>query len=126
MSENISLLGDDEVTYTNQDILDIISFKKKEIDLFKKWLAYNDYDWEDPKLSLGYIKLGQVDLSETFQENNFDCVNNKFKKNLNISKIELLGDNGASTDYPYTLEGRDWKQIQKEFLKTGYESRSMR
>ena len=32
MSENISLLGDDEVTYTNQDILDIISFKKKEID----------------------------------------------------------------------------------------------
>ena len=102
------------------------SFKKKEIDSFKKWLAYNDYDWEDPKLSLGYIKLGQVDLSETFQENNFDCVNNKFKKNLNISKIELLGDNGASTDYPYTLEGRDWKQIQKEFLKTGYESRSMR
>ena len=32
MSENISLLGDDEVTYTKQDILDIISFKKKEID----------------------------------------------------------------------------------------------
>ena len=32
MSENISLLGDDEVTYTNQGILDIISFKKKEID----------------------------------------------------------------------------------------------
>ena len=32
MSENISLLGDDELTYTNQDILDIISFKKKEID----------------------------------------------------------------------------------------------
>ena len=32
MSQNISLLGDDEVTYTNQDILDIISFKKKEID----------------------------------------------------------------------------------------------
>ena len=32
MVDNISLLGDDEVTYTNQDILDIISFKKKEID----------------------------------------------------------------------------------------------
>ena len=32
MVDNISLLGDDELTYTNQDILDIISFKKKEID----------------------------------------------------------------------------------------------
>ena len=30
--DDISLLGDDDVTYTNQDILDIISFKKKEID----------------------------------------------------------------------------------------------
>ena len=32
MSENISLLGDDEVTYTNKDFLDILLFKKKEID----------------------------------------------------------------------------------------------
>ena len=110
----------DTIAYHTHD------FKKKEIDSFKEWLAYNDYDWEDPKLSLGYIKLGQVDLSETFQDSSFACVNKKFEKNLNISKIELLGENGASADYPCTLSGRDWKQIQKEFLEKGYESRSMR
>ena len=31
------------------------TFKKKEIENFKKWLKENNYDWEDPKLSLGYI-----------------------------------------------------------------------
>jgi hypothetical protein len=35
---------------------------KKEMQGFKTWLKENNYDWEDPKLSLGYIKLGQVDL----------------------------------------------------------------
>ena len=32
MSENISLLGEDEVTYTKKDFVDTILFKKKEID----------------------------------------------------------------------------------------------
>ena len=32
MSENISLLGDDEVTYNHTDLIDILLFKKKEID----------------------------------------------------------------------------------------------
>ena len=32
MSENISLLGEDEVAYTKKDFVDTILFKKKEID----------------------------------------------------------------------------------------------
>ena len=29
-------------------------FKKKEMEGFRTWLKSNNYDWEDPKLSLGY------------------------------------------------------------------------
>ena len=32
MSENISLLGDNELTYTDQDFVDRLLFKKNEID----------------------------------------------------------------------------------------------
>jgi hypothetical protein len=32
----------------------------------KKW-----YDWNDPQLALGYIKIGQVDLVNSFGTDNF-------------------------------------------------------
>jgi hypothetical protein len=31
----------------------------------------NGFDWNDPKLSLGYIKLGQVNLEKSFGTKDF-------------------------------------------------------
>ena len=101
-------------------------FKKNEMQEYRSWLKNNDYDWEDLKLSLGYIKLGQVDLDEAFDTKNFMKVYDVMKDNLNISKIEVIGKDQCSADFPYTLDSEDWKQIQIEGLKRGYESYSMR
>ena len=101
-------------------------FKKDEINDFRKWLKENNYDWEDPKLSLGYIKLGQVDLESSFQNKSFMKIYGTMKDNLNISKIQLIGSENYENNFPYTLESDDWKQIQIEGLKRGYESRSVR
>ena len=102
------------------------SFKKSEMDDFRKWLKENNCDWNDPKLSLGYIKLGQVDLKRSFGTENFKEIYNKLSNNLNITKIEVFDGQTTNCDYSYSLESPDWQQIQIESLKKGYESYSMR
>jgi len=101
-------------------------FKKEEMDRYRAWLKENNYDWEDPKLSLGYIKIGQVDLETSFQNRPFTSIYEAMKDNLNIKNITIRGVGIHQNDFPYTLESDDWKQIQMEGLKRGYESRSMR
>ena len=96
-------------------------FKKEEMDGFRKWLEENNYDWEDPKLALGYIKLGQVDLDAPFGD-----VYSSMKNNLNISCIEIDGEEAVKNYYPYKLGDDKWRQLQMEQLKEDYESRSVR
>jgi len=102
------------------------NFKKEEMDGFRKWLQENNFDWDDPKLSLGYIKVGQVDLETSFQNRPFKLIYDEMKNNLNIKNISIRGSENYENDFPYTLDSADWKQIQMEGLKRGYESRSMR
>ena len=102
-------------------------FKKEEMDEYRAWLKENNYDWEDPKLSLGYIKIGQVDLQRTFGASaTFKEIYETMSNNLNITSIKTISNRTIECAYPYTLDSDDWRQIQMEGLKKGYESRSMR
>jgi len=110
-----------------QTITEDQDFKKKEMNQYRQWLKENGYDWEDPKLSLGYIKIGQVDLQRTFGTNaSIHDIHYAMNDNLNITSIRTITGPSVECDYPYTLESDDWKQIQIEGLKQGYESRSVR
>ena len=103
------------------------NFKKQEMDEYRAWLKENNYDWEDPKLSLGYIKIGQVDLQRTFGASaTFKEIYETMSHNLNITSIKTMSNRTIECEYPYTLDSDDWQQIQMEGLKKGYESRSMR
>jgi len=109
-----------------QTVTEEQDFKKKEMDEYRAWLKDNGYDWEDPKLSLGYTKIGQVDLQRTFGVNaTFKEIYETMSKNLNISNIKTMSNRTIECAYPYTLDSDDWRQIQIEGLKKGYESRSM-
>ncbi len=106
---------------------DTFDWKKEEMDNYRTWLAENGYDWEDSKLALGYIKIGQVDMKLGFQNNPFRKVYDAMKDNLNIKNINIIGSQNWENDFPYTLESEDWKRIQIDNLREGYyESRSMR
>jgi hypothetical protein len=101
-------------------------FKKREMDEYRAWLKENNYDWEDPELSLGYIKIGQVDLQRTFGASaTFKEIYDTMTNNLNITSIKAMSNRTIECAYPYTLDSDDWQQIQMEGLKRGYESRSM-
>ena len=102
-------------------------FKKEEMDEYRAWLKENNYDWEDPELSLGYIKIGQVDLQGSFGASaTFKEIYEVMSNNLNITSIKTMSNRTIECEYPYTLDSEDWRQIQMEGLKKGYESRSMR
>jgi hypothetical protein len=110
-----------------QTVTEEQDFKKVEMDEYRTWLKQNNYDWEEPKLSLGYIKIGQVDLQRTFGTNaTIHDVHRTMNNNLDITSIRTITGPSIETDYPYTLDSDDWKQIQIEGLKQGYESRNMR
>ena len=110
-----------------QTITEQHDFKKEEMDDYRTWLEDNGYEWDDPKLSLGYIKIGQVDLQRTFgSDASIHDIHKVMNDNLNITSIRTIHGPSIETDYPYTLDSDDWKQIQIEGLKQGYESRSVR
>ena len=118
--------GEFDIEWGDTITEDTHEFKKGEMQGFRSWLKENNYDWEDPKLSLGYIKIGQVDLKTSFQKNKFTDIYEDMKNNLNIRNITVTDKENVSNDFPYALESSDWKQIQLKELKRGYESRSMR
>jgi len=47
-------------------------------------------------------------------------------ENLNITRIEILAQQTVHCEYPYTLDDKEWQEIQMKTLRKGYESRSMR
>ena len=102
------------------------SFKREEMDQYRAWLKSNGYDWDDPRLSLGYIKIGQTDMKLAFGDKKFLEVYDEMKDNLNITGIHIIGTQSWHNLYDYTLGDDDWKQIQIKALKEGYESRSVR
>ena len=97
-------------------------FKQIEMHEYRSWLSENNYDWQDPRLSLGYIKIGQVDMEKTFGGMDYKEIYHTLSENLNIKSISTTN---VTADFPYTLDSDDWKQIQIESLRQGYESRNM-
>ena len=102
-------------------------FKKQEMDEYRAWIKDNGYDWEDPKLALGYIKIGQVDLQRTFGASaTFNEIYETMSDNLNITNIKTMSNRTIECEYPYTLDSDNWQKIQIESLRQGYESHNMR
>jgi hypothetical protein len=99
---------------------DTFDWKRKEMDDYRAWLKENNYDWEDAKLSLGYIKIGQVDLKKTFDNASFQEIYNTMTNNLDITSIKIVGLDSVECDYPYSLDSEDWQSIQKEAMLPGY------
>lgn len=85
---------------------------------FKQWLARNGFDWNDPKCSLGYIKIGQVNLKKSFGTEDFFTILEKMSDHLDIHKI--ITPNTERT-YNYVWSDPKYKQMQIDFLKPGYD-----
>jgi len=85
---------------------------------FRKWLADNGRDYQDPKLSLGYLPIGQVDLLGSFGTTNYQDIWDQLSSHLDIYKIEV---NNISCTYDYCWSDSTYEQQQIDIMRPGYD-----
>ncbi len=95
----------------------------EEQNKFHKWLINNNLDPNDPKLSLGYLPIGQVDLMKSFNTTDKFQIWSLLEKHLDIYKIEV---DGISNAFDYSWTDHNYKQMQIDMMKPGYDYSSSR
>jgi hypothetical protein len=94
------------------------NWHSKEQTEFREWLTRNSFDWDDPKLSLGHIKLGQINLEKSFGTQDFFEIIKQLSGHLDIYQIKT-GDVAGTFDYVWSDD--NYKQMQIDFLRPGYD-----
>jgi len=84
------------------------------MDQFEAWLCDNGLSIDDPKLSLGYLKIGQVDLLGSFGTIDPETIWNLIGQHLDIYSIEV---NGIVSVFDYAWSDVDHEQRQIKNLK---------
>lgn len=90
---------------------------------FTDWLEANGLDPNDPKLSLGYLPLGHVDLKASFGTEDMFKVWQQLSQHLDIYKIKV---DDVECVYDYCWNDTDYKQHQIDMLRPGYDFSSRR
>jgi len=90
---------------------------------FQKWLVDNNLDPKDPKLSLGYLPVGQVDLLRSFNTTDIKSIWSIMSNYLDIYKIEV---DGVVNTFDYCWSDASYKQMQIDMMKPGYDHASRR
>lgn len=90
----------------------------KEQEEFGNWLIENNLDPKDKKLSLGYLPIGQVDLVKSFGTADYKTIWQILENHLDIYKIEI--DN-VSQCYPYCWSDANYKNLQIDVMRPGYD-----
>jgi hypothetical protein len=89
------------------------------MDSFNQWLKLNGFDAKDPKLSLGYLEIGKINLIKSFGTDNRDKIWEMMSKRLDIYSIECMGQRAV---YDYSWSDADYEQQQISYLLPGYMS----
>ena len=95
----------------------------QEQDTFRAWLEANGRDPRDPKLSLGYLPIGQVDLLGSFGTTDYASIWDQLGSHLDIYKIEI---NGVTGTFDYCWADADYRQHQIDQMRPGYDYHSRR
>ena len=90
---------------------------REEQDEFMSWLKRNGFDINDPKLALGFIKLGQCDLMKSFGTRDAQQVWTTLSKYLDIYKVQI---DDVSNTFDYVWSQPDFRNKQIEVMKPGY------
>jgi len=106
--------GEFDIEFGNTINRDTAPWHAEEIDSFNNWLTQNGFDPKDPKLSSGYLKIGQIDLLNSFGTKDAFQIWNQLGNFLDIYKIEY---NGSSAIYKYHWSNSSYQQLQLMSLR---------
>jgi hypothetical protein len=85
---------------------------------FAQWLVDNGLDPQDPKLSLGYLPIGEVDLERSFGTDDMYEIWSMLSTHLDIYKIAV---DDISRTFEYCWTDADYKQRQIDMMRPGYD-----
>ena len=86
-------------------------------------MTINRRDPQDPKLSLGYLPIGQVDLLGSFGTTDYQIIWDQLSGHLDIYSIEV---DGVKNIFDYCWSDKNYKQMQIDIMKPGYDYSSRR
>ena len=95
----------------------------KEQQAFNIWLIKNNLDPFNPKLSLGYLPIGCVDLERSFNTTDMVAIRDILSRYLDIFSIEV---NGVKNIFDYVWSDPNYKQMQIDMMRPGYDYSSRR
>ena len=110
--------GEFDIEWGKDITYDSAEWHREEQKKFIEWLSRNGMNHKDPTLSLGYIKIAQVDLEKSFGSSDFHKIISMLSKHLDIYKI--ITPNTSST-FDYVWSDDNYKKMQIDFLKPGYD-----
>ena len=86
-------------------------FMQAKLKEFRTWLKANNFDPDDPSLTIGHPKIGQVDLQKSFGSEHFEDILEKITQHLDVYSIKT---SDAYAEYDYKWE--DSKRLQVPLL----------
>jgi len=95
----------------------------EEQNLFQTWMHKNGKDHHDPRLSCGYLPIGQVDLINSFGTDNGQSIWKMLSNYLDIYQIEL---DGVTNTFDYSWADPEYKKMQIDIMRPGYDFSSRR
>jgi hypothetical protein len=106
--------GEFDIEWAN-DILDggQHPWHTEHMNQFRAWLTRNNIDWNNPALSLGHLKIGQVDLQGSFGTTDSSKIWQQLGQHLDIYSIEV---DGVCRVYDYCWTDTDYEINQKTTL----------
>ena len=82
-------------------------FMQDKLKQFRTWLVANNFDPNDPSLTIGHPKIGQVDLQKSFGTDDFHQILEKLTQHLDVYSIRT---SDSYCEYDYTW--RDSQELQ--------------
>jgi hypothetical protein len=86
----------------------------KQLTEFREWLERNGFDPDDPSLTIGHPKVGQVDLARSFGTEDYQKIWAQLAEHLDVYKIRT---SSAEATYSYNWSDADYAELQIKELK---------
>ena len=106
--------GDFDINWSPNEHLSENEWRQRKLLEFVNWLVSHDLDPDDPKLTLGHPKIGQVDLQKTFNTDNTPIIWYILNNFLDVLSVET---SDASCEWKYRWNWLECKEKQIEAIR---------
>jgi hypothetical protein len=110
--------GEFDIEWGNDIVQGGHKFHDNFISDFYTWLENNQIDKNNLDLCLGYLPIGQVQLQESFGTTDCQIIWDILSKHLDIYQIEV---DGISNTFEYSWADKNYKQMQIDMMRPGYD-----